>query len=284
MTIPSLLALVVLSAAPAPLKVGVTLHPYYSWTSQVSLGLPIEVRAVLPGEVDAGDYQPTPEDVAKLKDLDALVVNGVGHDDFIEGMLKASGNTHVKIIRPNDGVALLKNAQGQVNAHTFISFSNAITQSYWVARELGALRPEWKQKLEENAAGYAKRLRALKADALQKLKPAQDKRVVTVHEGYSYLLQELGLTLVKVVEPAHGLLPSAAELGEVVALLKKEKITTVLSEARFPSPLLEVLKETGARVYVISHVATGAYTPEKFEREMKTNVDLLVRALVKDAR
>lgn len=280
---PSLLALVVLSAAPAPLKVGVTLHPYYSWTSQVVGSLPIEVRAVLPGEVDAGDYQPRPEDVAKLKDLDALVVNGVGHDDFIEGMLKASGNTHVKIIRPNDGVSLLKNAQGQVNSHTFISFSNAISQSYWIARELGALRPEWKKTLEENASAYAQRLRALKADAVQKLKPAKDKRVVTVHEGYSYLLQELGLTLVKTVEPAHGLIPSAAELGAVVTLLKKEKVTTVLSEERFPTPLLEVLKETGARVYVVSHVATGAYTSEKFEREMKANADMLVRALVTEA-
>lgn len=281
---PGLLALVVLSAAPVPLKVGVTLHPYYSWTSQVTGSLPIEVRAVLPGEVDAGDYQPTPEDVAKLKDLDALVVNGVGHDDFIEGMLKASGNTRVKVIRPNDGVSLLKNAQGQVNSHTFISFSNAITQSYWLARELGALRPEWKKTLEANAARYAQRLRALRADAVQKLKPAKDKRVVTVHEGYSYLLQELGLTLVKVVEPAHGLIPSAAELGTVVTLLKKEKITTVLSEERFPQPLLEVLKETGARVYVISHVATGAYTPEKFETEMKANADMLVRALVTEPR
>ena len=69
---------------PAPLKIGVTLHPYYSWTKNVVGALPgFEVRPILPGEVDAGDYQPRPEDIKKLADLDAIVVNGIGHDDFI---------------------------------------------------------------------------------------------------------------------------------------------------------------------------------------------------------
>jgi zinc transport system substrate-binding protein len=278
------LALMLLTAAPTTLKVGVTLHPYYAWTQNVVGQLPIEVRPILPSDVDAGNYQPAPEDVAKLKDLDALVVNGLGHDDFIESMLKASGNAKVKIIRPNDGASLIRNGEGQVNSHTFVSFSNAVTQSYWIARALGELKPEWKKTLEDNASAYAGKLRALKNDTAQRLAGAKDKRVVTVHEGYSYLLQELGLTLVKVVEPAHGLVPSAKELKEVVGLLRKEKIKVILTEESFPQPLLEVLKETGAKVYVISHVATGEYIAQKFENEMKANADTLVRALVTEAR
>ena len=86
----------------APLKIGVTLHPYYSWTANVVGNLPgYEVRALLPGDIDAGDYQPRPQDIKKLADLDALVVNGIGHDDFIFPMLKASGNTRAAIIRVN---------------------------------------------------------------------------------------------------------------------------------------------------------------------------------------
>ena len=76
----------------APLRIGVTLHPYYSWTMNVVGKLPgYEVRPILPGEIDAGDYQPRPEDIKKLIDLDAIVVNGIGHDDFIMPMIKASG-------------------------------------------------------------------------------------------------------------------------------------------------------------------------------------------------
>src|SRR5579864_7941207 len=78
------------------LVIGVTLHPYYSWTRNIVGDLPgFEVRPILPGEIDAGDYQPRPEDIRKLADLDALVVNGIGHDDFISPMLRASGNRKV---------------------------------------------------------------------------------------------------------------------------------------------------------------------------------------------
>ena len=91
------------SQPTAPLKIGVTLHPYYSWTKNVVGTLPgYEVRSILPGEIDAGDYQPRPDDIKKLVDLDAIVVNGIGHDDFILPMIKASGNTKLVIIRPNE--------------------------------------------------------------------------------------------------------------------------------------------------------------------------------------
>ena len=124
------------------LKIGITLHPYYSWTRNVVGDLPgYEVRPILPGEIDAGDYQPRPEDIKKLIDLDAIVINGIGHDDFIMPMLKASGNTKIVIIRPNELTPQIHSAHGNgVNSHTFISFTNAIQQTYAIQRALAALR------------------------------------------------------------------------------------------------------------------------------------------------
>src|SRR6478672_4327973 len=106
-----------------PLKIGVTLHPYYSWTKNVVGDLPgYDVRSILPGEIDAGDYQPRPEDIKKLVDLDAIVVNGIGHDDFIFSMLKASENKKIVVIRVNQTTPQIKSAHGSsVNSHTFIS-------------------------------------------------------------------------------------------------------------------------------------------------------------------
>src|SRR4029077_11208496 len=112
---------------PAVLKIGVTLHPYYSWTRNVVGNLPgYEVRPILPGEIDAGDYQPRPEDIKKIADLDAVVINGIGHDDFIMPMIKASGNRKIVIIRPNAETPQIRSVHGTaVNSHTFISFTNA---------------------------------------------------------------------------------------------------------------------------------------------------------------
>jgi zinc transport system substrate-binding protein len=264
--------------------VGITLHPYYSWTKNIVRNTGVEVRPILPGEVDAGNYQPRTEDIVKIADLDAIVVNGVGHDDFIFDMIKASGNEKLVVIRPNDGVPLLKATNGgTVNSHTFISFSNAIQQTYAIAKALSALRPELAATFQKNAADYAHRLRAIKSKAAQRLVDARINRVVTVHDGYGYLMQEFGIDVAGVVEPAHGLIPSAEELGAMVDLIKREKIQVVFSEEGFPEPLLKVLRDEGhARVYIISHIASGPYTADKFEVEMQKNVDSMVKALVTD--
>jgi zinc transport system substrate-binding protein len=265
------------------LKIGVTLHPYYSWTMNVVGKLPgYEVRSILPGEVDAGDYQPRPEDIRKLIDLDALVVNGIGHDEFIVNMVKASGNKRLVMIRPNEATPQIKAARGGgVNSHTFISFTNAIQQTYAIQKALAALRPRDAAALQQNAADYARRLRVIKSKAAAQLADAKITRVVTVHDGYGYLLQEFGLDIAGVVQPAHGLTPSAAELRDMVRLLQREKIRVVFSEETFPPALLKVLAdEAGVTVYTISHIASGPYTADRFEREMQTNVETMVRALV----
>ena len=265
------------------LKIGVTLHPYYSWTKNVVGDLPgYEVRPILPGEIDAGDYQPRPDDIKKLVDLDAIVVNGIGHDDFIMPMLKASANTSLVVIRINETTPQIHAAHGTgVNSHTFISFTNAIQQTYAIQKALAALRPQDAAALQRNAADYARRLRLIKAAASQKLANAKITRVVTVHDGYGYLMQEFGLEIAGVVQPAHGLTPSAAELRDMVKLLQREKIHVVFTEETFPAALLKVLQEEAAvKVYVITHIASGTYTADKFEREMQRNVDTMVRALV----
>jgi zinc transport system substrate-binding protein len=273
--------------SPAPsrvpeLRVGVTLHPYYSWVKNI-VG-DVEVVPVLPGDVDAGDYQPRPEDIAKIANLDAIVINGIGHDDFILPMIKASGNEKIVIIRPNDGTPLIKSAHGgSVNSHTFISFSNAIEQTYAIARALGKLKPSLAPAFEENAALYARRLRSIKTKAANRIGDPTRKRVVTVHDGYGYLMQEFGITIAGVVEPAHGLIPSAKELGEMVDLLNREHIRVVFAEATFPKPLLDVLRNEGhAKVYTISHIATGEYSADEFEVQMQHNADALVEAMNAD--
>ena len=278
---------VVASAQPKPaLKIGVTLHPYYSWTRNIVGDLPgYELRSILPGEIDAGDYQPRPDDIKKLVDLDAIVVNGIGHDDFVMPMIKASGNKKVVIIRPNETTPQIRAVRGtSVNSHTFISFTNAIQQTYAIQKAIAALRPQDAAALQRNAAEYARRLRLIKAKAAQQLADAKITRVVTVHDGYGYLLQEFGLEVAGVVQPAHGLTPSAAELRDMVRLLQREKIRVVFSEETFPPAMLKVLKdEAGVKVYIITHIASGDYTADKFEREMQRNVDTMIRALVTEA-
>jgi zinc transport system substrate-binding protein len=199
-------------------------------------------------------------------------------------MIAASGNDHLVVIEANAGTALLPSAHGEApNSHTFISFTNAIAQTRAIAAKLGALRPANAAVFAANANAYAERLRAIQRAAATRLVGAKIKRVITVHDGYTYLLQEFGIELAGVVQPAHGLTPSAKELGDMIELMKKERVTVVLTEEDFPDKLLAALREaTGAKVYIISHVAVGTYAPTEFETVMARNAETLVLALVTD--
>ncbi len=59
--------------------------------------------------------------------------------------------------------------------------------------------------------------------------------------------------------------------------------TAVFTEEDFPAKLLATLRDaTGAKVYIISHVAAGAYAADEFETVMAKNAATLVQALVTD--
>jgi zinc transport system substrate-binding protein len=275
------------SAGAAPLRVGVTLHPYFSWVANVTAGTDVVVVPVLPGDVDVDGYQPRAGDIATLGTLDVLVRNGLGHDAVVDRMVEAANNPRLQIVDINAETATLPETHGKGrNSHTFLSLTNAVQQSALLARVLGdrlvaaGAPPAVAARLQNNAAAYGKKLRRMLADAKAKLAGARTRRVVTVHDGYGYLLQELGVELVAVVEPAHGLLPSAGELAGVVELVQRDKIAVVLAEERFPRALAQPLEQAGARTHVIGHVATGAFAADRFERDMQTNLDTLVRALV----
>ncbi len=157
------------------LRIGITLHPYYSYVSNI-VGDKAEVVPLIPAGFNPHAYEPRAEDIKRIGGLDVVVLNGVGHDDFAERMIAASEKPGVALIEANAGVPLLA-ATGQaargagkvVNPHTFLSISASIAQINTIARELGKLDPDNAKAYRQNARAYGKRLRLLRADALGRL-------------------------------------------------------------------------------------------------------------------
>jgi zinc transport system substrate-binding protein len=280
MILSMLFALAAAGSADAPLRIGVTLHPYFSWTSAIVEGTDVVVVPIVPGDVDAGDYVPRAEDIATVATLDAIVENALGHDAFVEKMITASANTNIVRLRINSETPTI-GPKGNVNSHTFLSIVNAIQQTQWLSRKLQALRPAHAAAFAKNAAGYVAELRRVLEEARAKLGSATGKRVITVHDGYAYLLRDLGITLVGVVEPAHGVVPSAREFAALVALVKDANVRVVLAEATIDERLRKALNAMSCRAVVVSHIASGPYTKDRFINEMRENTAIIAEALSK---
>ncbi|WP_068826578.1 metal ABC transporter substrate-binding protein [Pseudomonas sp. BMS12] len=270
------------------LRIGITLHPYYSYVSNI-VGDKAEVVPLIPAGFNPHAYEPRAEDIKRIGTLDVVVLNGIGHDDFADRMIAASEKPDIPVIESNERVPLLA-ATGQaargagkvVNPHTFLSISASISQINNIARALGKLDPANAKFYSKNARAYGKRLRGLRAEALAKLKDAQgrDLRAATIHAAYDYLLREFGLEVTAVVEPAHGIEPSPSQLKKTIDQLKALDVRVIFSEMDFPSSYVDTIqRESGVKLYALTHISYGEYTQDKYEKEMRHNLDTVVRAI-----
>ncbi|YCH20193.1 metal ABC transporter substrate-binding protein [Pseudomonas sp. D1-3] len=284
----TLLLLGAASAADAKLRIGITLHPYYSYVSNI-VGDKAEVVPLIPAGFNPHAYEPRAEDIKRIGSLDVVVLNGVGHDDFADRMIAASEKPDIEVIEANANVPLLaatgiaaRGAGKVVNPHTFLSISASIAQVNNIARELGKLDPDNAKTYTQNARAYGKRLRKLRADALAQLTeaPNADLRVATVHAAYDYLLREFGLEVTAVVEPAHGIEPSPSQLKKTIDQLRELDVKVIFSELDFPSTYVDTIqRESGVKLYPLSHISYGEYSAEKYEKEMTNNMNTVVRAI-----
>ncbi|WP_074016951.1 metal ABC transporter solute-binding protein, Zn/Mn family [Fusobacterium massiliense] len=276
------------SFAKDKLKIGVTLQPYYSFVENVVKDKAEVIPVVRLDLYDSHSYQPKPEDIKRINNLDVLVVNGIGHDEFIFDILNAADRKKdIKVLYANKNVSLMPIAgsiRGEkvMNPHTFISVTTSIQQVYNIAKELGNIDSANKDFYLKNARDYAKKLRKLKSDALNEIKNLGnvDIRVATLHGGYDYLLSEFGIDVKAVIEPSHGAQPSAADLEKIIKIIKKEKIDIIFGEKNFNNKFVETIhKETGVEVRSLSHMTNGPYEANGFEKFIKIDLDEVVKAI-----
>jgi zinc transport system substrate-binding protein len=282
-----MLALGGLAAEAAKLKVGITLHPYYSFVANI-VGDRAEVIPLIDAEANPHGYAPQPADMIRIMSMDVLVVNGIGHDSWAFEILDAAGmRDKLTLIYANDGVSLIPVAgdpSGEkiVNPHTFISTTAAIQQVYTIARKLGELDKDNATFFRDNARRYALEIRKLRAEFDAKIVGVDLSkfRCATMHSGYDYILQELGLQVTAVIEPRHGVEPTARQLAETIDRINAAKVNVLFAEKYFASKLSDTIREaTGVKMYSISHISSGEYTPGKFIDEMRENLSTLALAI-----
>lgn len=280
------------NAAAARLKVGITLHPYYSFVANI-VGDRADVVPLIGADANPHGYAPQPADMVRMTSMDVLVVNGIGHDAWAFEILDAAGmRKKLKLIYANDGVSLIPVAgaggnEKVVNPHTFISTTAAIQQVYTIARQLGELDKPNATFYRDNARKYALSIRKLRSEFDARVAGVDlgKFRCATMHSGYDYILQELGLQVSAVIEPRHGVEPTARQLAETIDRIKAAKVNVLFAEKYFASKLSDTIRQaTGVKMYSISHISSGPYTPGKFVDEMRENLNTLATAIQDSAR
>ena len=270
------------------LKIGITLLPYYSFVANIVKDRAEVIPIVKAEGFDSHTYQPKVEDIERASKVDAIVVNGVGHDEFVYKIIDAVDKKNKPvIINANKDVSLMPVAgtlgnEKIMDSHTFISITAAIQQVHNITKELIKLDPKNKDFYLANSREYVKKLRKLKTDALKEVQDVNgtDVRVATFLGGYNYLLSEFGIDVKAVLEPTHGSQISMSSLQKMIEKIKKEKIDIIFGEKNYSDEYVSIIKnETGIEVRKLEHLTTGAYRADSFEKFIKVDLDEVVSAI-----
>lgn len=281
-----LLLLVSMASYAQKLTVGITLQPYFSYVKAV-VGDLAEVLPLVDEGFNPHNYQPQTNDLRRLNMMDVIVVNGIGHDDFALKVIAAADRSDLIVIQANKDVPLLP-AMGQsvgngaVNPHTFVGISTTIQKVYTIANEMAKIDPDNAKLYRKNARAYALKFRKMKHQAMLELSDINTSgmKVATTHNAYGYILQEFGVEVTAVIEPAHGVEPSASQLQETIKKIRQSGIDVLFYELNMPNRYVNTIeKETGIKLYRFSHMTHGAYQVDKVEIEMSKNLQTLVEAM-----
>ncbi|MBF0494649.1 MAG: zinc ABC transporter substrate-binding protein [Candidatus Omnitrophica bacterium] len=224
------------------------------------------------------DYSLTPDDMKKLADADIFIANGAGMESFME--IAASRYPKLKIIRLTDGMPLIKNADGSLNPHTWLSVSNEIVEAGNLAKALEGMDASRAKSYRQNAEKYIFKLNVLKNKMEAGLTGYKGTKLITFHEAFPYFAGEFGLDIVGTILREPGSIPSPKELAKDIELVRRTGVKLLFVEPQYPSGAAELIaKETGAKVYTLDPAVTGPVDPNAYIVIMEKNLETLKKAV-----
>lgn len=260
------LALLLGGCAAAPAEpdarcIAATTYPVWQFTCAVTEGTDLRVERVISESVSCvHDYTLTVEQMKALGRSRAVVLSGLGLEDFMEDVLPEAS----LCIDASAGIATLEaeehdhdHAQehehehdhGEADPHLWLDPARAAQMVENIAAGLSALYPEHAQTFSENAQAYCAELAALKAEGEALLAGLSCRELVTFHDGFSYLADAFDLEIAAAMEVEPGSEPPARELEQIVRLLREDGIPAVFYEASGDDATARLVAgETGAAV------------------------------------
>lgn len=270
------------TASPGTLQVLATTTVFADIVGQVG-GSRITVSSIVPPGVGPEDYEPRTGDSRKLADTQLIVSNGVGLDDFLDGLLTSTAAQADRLVL-GEGIPTIE-TEGEPNPHFWLDPSLVIAHYLpKIVAKLSELDPAGKTSFEQNAAAYGSQLEDLDVTLKAKVAaiPEAKRKLVTFHDAFPYFARHFGFEMVGVIVENVGQDPSAGELAELVGKVRAAGVKAVFSEAQFSPKLAETLAgEAGVErvVTTLYNDALGDPPADSYIGMMRWNVDQVVDAL-----
>jgi zinc transport system substrate-binding protein len=212
------------------------------------------VTLVKPG-LEPHDYEPTPQDLAKIYGSDLFVYNGAGLEsawvDKIQPQLDQSNtftvdaSYKVKLLSRDPSDSENKSA---TDPHVWMDPELAVKEVSAITLGYIAVDGKNARTYQENADAYIKKLNQLHAAFTSGLAQCQSHDIVTSHQAFSYLAKEYGLTATGITGLSPDNEPSPQKLAQIADLAKANNVKYIFFESLVSPKLSQTIaSEVGAQ-------------------------------------
>ena len=263
-------------------RILVTNYPLYVAAQNV-IGDTDGVEVTLLSGAGAGclhDYQLTPADRLAIQRADKVVINGVGAEPFLEGLVEES-----RLVDTAVGLSYLctetahhhddpdhHHEHAAYNEHIWLSPAAYLWQVQRVAEALTQLHPALTDAYAANADAYMAQVLAIQY-ALPSL---TDRPCVLFHDSLAYLAADMHMDvkLTLSAEGESGL--SAADLAQVEQLAKQYPDLVLLYDTQYPIRYAAIDGLVpAAQVIALETAVVGQGSPSDWLDAMERNIEKL---------
>lgn len=265
----------------SPVQIAATTLPVYDLTQQLCSGTELQVARIISQEISClHDYTLQVSQMQAIEGAQLLILSGAGLED---GLLPDS--LQPQIIDASAGIPLLcaseshdhehEHEHGQ-DPHIWLSPKNAKQMATNICKGLTEKYPAYGKTFSDNLAKLSDAFDALEEYAKDKLGNLSCRKLVTFHDGFSYLADAWDLELLHAVEEESGSEASARELAHLCELITENKLPAVFTEkGGSVSAAAIITAETGIPAYALDMAMSG----DSYFEAMYHNIDVLKEAL-----
>jgi len=272
------------AASPSPSESAGTTADYtviatasvFADLAQLALGDNVTIETIIPAGVDVHTFEPSPADAQKLASADLIVMNGLGLDEWALSLLEAAGKSEEDVLELAEGIDESnawvylegeehdeeegeehseeegeEHGHGGTDPHIWLDPKGAAIYVNRIAARVAAELPERAAEIESARDAGLAEIAALDEELRVGFAAvdASARKIVTFHDAFGYFARAYEIEIVGVAVEAPGQEPSAKEIAALIDAIKAAGVTSVFSEAQFPSKVLDqVAAETGATV------------------------------------
>ena len=265
-----------------PSQIAATTLPVYEFTSRLCEHTDLTVTRLVTENVSClHDYSLNVRQVRAAEAAELIVISGAGLEEFMEDLLHEK-----RVVDTSAGIGLLEceephdhgdhDHHHDVDNHIWLSPENAKIMASNICAGLSNQYPEYTVIFQENLTQLLQQIEQLQSYGEIQLADLSCRELVTFHDGFSYLANSFGLTILEAVEEESGSEASASELKHLIEEVEHHRLPAIFTEVNGSDSAASVIaRETGIPCYQLDMAMGG----ESWFDAMYHNINTLKEAL-----